>query len=60
MKGFFAAVHGAVNGTKPTCRPYSAMSGFRGKSGKHLLALSFSAFDPPTKRDNHRSITSCC
>jgi len=33
---------------------------FQGQSGKHLLALSFSAFDTPTKRDNHCSITSCC
>jgi hypothetical protein len=33
-------------GTKPTCRPYSAMSGFRVQSGKHVLALSFSGFDP--------------
>src|SRR6266480_2397303 len=35
-----------ANGTKRTCRPHSAMSGFRGQSGKHLLALSFSGFDP--------------
>jgi hypothetical protein len=32
---------------------------FQGQSGKHLLALSFSGFDPePTKRDNHSSVIS--
>jgi hypothetical protein len=37
----------ANSGTKRTCRLHCAMSALKGgQSGKHLLALSFSGFDP--------------
>src|SRR5260370_28832188 len=35
-----------VHGAKRTCRLHCAMSAIRGQSGKHVLALSFSGFDP--------------
>jgi len=44
----FSCQLGAVHTwhTKRTCRLHRAMSVSQGQSGKHLLGLSFSGFDP--------------
>ena len=46
----------STHGTKQTCRLHCAMSALRGQSGKQMLLLSFSGFDPSETSAN----ISCC
>jgi hypothetical protein len=41
-------VHGSVVGTSSEVRHPRAYVGYRGKTGKHLLVLSFTGFGPTT------------
>jgi hypothetical protein len=40
------ALHESGDGPSETCRPQGKNVGFQGQSGKHMLALSSSQFDP--------------
>ena len=42
----FAAMHGSGNGPSTTSEIDALESAFEGQTGKHLLSLSFTGFDP--------------